>query len=191
MIYLAAYILTILGANILITRFGFVAVGFGLLAPAGVYAAGASFVFRDLAQDRLGKRWAVAAIVIGAALSAFLSPALALASGIAFLVSELCDMAVYTPLRERGHRWVAWIASNVVGAAIDSALFLLLAFGALTFWPGQFVGKFWVTLAFIALRGVWQLGIEAVRRRRDLLPGDAPAGLAGAARRRGAAVREP
>jgi hypothetical protein len=74
MIYLAAYILTIFGANWAISTFGLVPVGFGLLAPAGVYFAGLSFTLRDLAQDRLGKGWTIAAILVGAALSALLSP---------------------------------------------------------------------------------------------------------------------
>jgi len=48
MIYLATYILTIFAANWAITQFGLVPVGFGLLAPAGVYFAGLAFTLRDL-----------------------------------------------------------------------------------------------------------------------------------------------
>lgn len=44
---------------------------------------------------------------------------LAVASGAAFLFSELADFAVFQPLRER--RWLAAVvASNLVGLVIDS-----------------------------------------------------------------------
>ena len=34
--------------------------GFGLMAPAGVYFAGLAFTFRDLTQEKLGRRAVVA-----------------------------------------------------------------------------------------------------------------------------------
>lgn len=154
MVWLAAYIATIFGANWALLTFGLVPVGFGLLAPAGVYFAGLVFTFRDLTQERLGRAWTFGAIVAGAALSAFLSPQLALASGTAFLVSETADFLVYTPLR-RPH-WLGAVAlSNTVGLVLDSALFLFLAFGSLEFLAGQVVGKAWMTaLAVVALWAV-------------------------------------
>lgn len=145
---LATYILTIVAANAAIATFGAVPVGFGLMAPAGVYFAGLAFTLRDLVQDTLGRKWAVGAIGIGALLSALLSGPLAIASGAAFLVSELADFAVYTPLREKN--WLgAVFLSNTVGLVVDSALFLTLAFGSLDLLPGQVVGKLWVTGAAV------------------------------------------
>lgn len=144
------YVLTILGANWAIATFGMVGVGFGLMAPAGVYFAGVSFTLRDAVQETLGRRWAVGAIVVGAALSALISGPLALASGIAFLVSELADFAVYTPLRKRS-KPVAVALSNTVGAVLDSAIFLWLAFGSLEFIWGQVIGKTWMTALSVAL----------------------------------------
>jgi uncharacterized PurR-regulated membrane protein YhhQ (DUF165 family) len=149
-IFLVAYIACIFAANWAIATFGIVPVGFGLVAPAGVYFAGLAFTLRDLTQERLGRWWVVAAILIGAALSALVSPQFALASGVAFLFSELADFGVYTPLRERGFIRAVF-ASNVVGSVLDSALFLLLAFGSLQFFWGQVVGKMWVTLAFLPI----------------------------------------
>ena len=150
MIPLVGYILVIVLANWAIQQFGLVPVGFGLVAPAGVYFAGLAFTLRDLVQETLGRTWTVVAIVAGAALSAVLSPQLALASGIAFLVSELADFAVYTPLRRRN--WLLAVGlSNTVGLVADSVLFLALAFGSLEFLPGQIVGKGWVTLLAVAL----------------------------------------
>lgn len=154
-LWFVVYIATVVAANWMISVVGLVPVGFGLVAPAGVYAAGLALTTRDLTQDSLGQRWVIVAIVAGAALSALLSPALALASGAAFLVSEVADFAVYTPLRQR--RWlIAIVASNAVGALIDSALFLWLAFGTLDFLVGQLVGKGWATLGAVLFLGVWR-----------------------------------
>lgn len=164
MIWFIGYVLTIFAANWLITTYGLVPVGFGLMAPAGVYAAGLAFTFRDMTQETLGRWAALSAIFLGAALSAIVSPQFALASGAAFLLSELADMAMYTPLRDRG-RWLwAVAASNTVGLVLDSALFLALAFGSLDFLAGQVVGKGVMTAAAVGL--LW-----VVRHRRDLVVG--------------------
>lgn len=147
------YIATIFAANWLIQHVGFVSVGFGLMAPAGVYAAGLAFTFRDIVQRTLGQRVVVVAIMVGAALSWFVSPAFAVASGVAFLLSEFADFAVYTPLERRS--WLGGVAlSNTVGLLFDSVLFLWLAFGSLAFLPGQIVGKLWATFAALVLLGV-------------------------------------
>lgn len=151
MIVFILYLLTIVCANLAIVLVGPVPVGFGLMAPAGVYFAGLAFSLRDAVQERLGRRWTIAAILVGAALSALLSPSLALASGAAFLASETADFLIYTPLRARGRWLVAVAASNTVGLLIDSALFLWLAFGSLDFLPGQIAGKFEVTLLAVAI----------------------------------------
>ncbi len=152
--YLILFIATIFCANWAIQAYGLVPVGPGLIAPAGVYFAGLAFTFRDLAQERVGRRWIVAAIVAGAVISGLVSTKFALASGIAFLVSELLDFAVYSPLRKRN--WIgAVVASNVVGLVADSIVFLLLAFGSLQYLPGQIVGKAWMTLLAVAV--LWLL----------------------------------
>src|SRR3954454_13988556 len=96
-----AFVATVFAANWAINRFGIVSVGFGLHAPAAVYFAGLAFSLRDLVQRALNKTAVVLAILGGAVASAFVSPHLAFASGTAFLVSELCDLAVYTPLARR------------------------------------------------------------------------------------------
>jgi len=118
----------------------------GLMAPSGVLTIGLALVLRDLVQRHLGRLWAVGAIFWGAALSAALAPpALVIASTVAFLLSELADFAVYTPLQERG-LVLAVLASSTVGLAVDSVLFLWLAFGSLEFLAGQIVGKGWMVL---------------------------------------------
>jgi uncharacterized PurR-regulated membrane protein YhhQ (DUF165 family) len=118
-----------------------------LMAPSGVIVVGLAFVFRDLVQRRLGVGWSAAAVVVGAALSWFLAPPeLAIASGVAFLLAEMADLLVYTPLQRR--RLVLAVAlSSVVGLIVDSMVFLQLAFGSLDYLWGQVVGKSWMVLA--------------------------------------------
>jgi len=116
------------------------------MAPSGVLMVGLALVLRDLVQRRLGRLWAVAAILAGAMLSAVVAPtALVAASGTAFLLSEMADFAVYTPLQER--RFVlAVFASSTLGLVVDSIVFLHLAFGSLEFLAGQIVGKAWMVV---------------------------------------------
>lgn len=123
----------------------------GLMAPSGVLAAGAALVLRDVVQRCLGPAWGVGAIVLGAALSVLIAPpALVLASGAAFLLSEFADFAVYTPLQRRG-LVLAVLASSLAGLVVDSLVFLLLAFGSLEFLAGQVIGKAWAVLFSIPL----------------------------------------
>jgi len=122
----------------------------GIMAPSGVLMIGLALVLRDAVHEWLGVVWVFAAIIAGAALSVVVAPpALAIASGTAFALSELADLAVYAPLR-RKRLVLAVAASSVVGAIIDSAAFLLIAFGSLQFLPGQVIGKAWMVLIAIA-----------------------------------------
>lgn len=124
-----------------------VPVGFGLMAPSGVLAIGAALVLRDAVHEQWGPRAAALLIVAGASLSVLVAPiGLVIASATAFLLSELADLAVYEPLR-RSSLWVAVAVSGAAGALVDSAVFLIIAFGSLDYLAGQFVGKAWATLA--------------------------------------------
>jgi uncharacterized PurR-regulated membrane protein YhhQ (DUF165 family) len=159
--YFLAFIACIPAANWMIGHVGTVCVPHGpclvpvapwgpdghlLMAPSGVLMIGLALVLRDLVQRRLGRTVALAAIVAGAALSgAVAPPQLIVASAAAFLLSELADFAVYTPLQSRG-LVLAVLASSVVGLLVDSVLFLWLAFGSLEFLAGQVLGKLWMVL---------------------------------------------
>ena len=173
--YLAAFTACIPAANWLIGNAGticvpdgpcLIPVAPGLTAPSGVLMAGLALVLRDLVQRRLGKIWALGAILAGAVLSVALAPpALAVASGAAFLLSELVDFAVYTPLQRR-RLILAVLLSSVAGLVVDSVVFLQLAFGDLTYLSGQIVGKAWMVLfalPFIA----W---VREADRRRGIQP---------------------
>jgi queuosine precursor transporter len=126
-----------------------------VMAPSGVLMIGLALVLRDLVQRRLGIAWVLFAIGLGAVLSAFVAPAsLVVASTAAFLLSELADFAVYTPLQRR-RLVLAVLASSIVGLVIDSLVFLKLAFGNLDFLAGQVIGKAWMVL--IALPVIYWL----------------------------------
>ena len=150
---LAAFAATIPSANWLIGNAGtecvpdgpcLIPVGFGLMAPSGVLMVGLALILRDAIHEMLGAKWAITAIASGAVLSLSLAPpVLAVASGAAFLLSEAADMAVYSPLRHK-RLTAAVLASQLVGSAVDSAVFLLLAFGSLDFIEGQVLGKLWM-----------------------------------------------
>lgn len=158
----AAYTTTVVAANLAIDTIGVLPVWPGIAAPAGVYLVGLALVLRDLLQNATNWKWSLGAVMVGAALSAVFSPALALASGAAFLFSQIADLAVYTPLRKRG-LVVAVAASNAVGLVVDSVLFLWLAFGSLEFLVGQVLGKTWMTLAAIIVLAA----IARARRTRE------------------------
>ena len=144
---------TVFAANWAITRYGLVPVGFGLEAPAGVYFAGLALFLRDLIS-RFGGRWlVVAAIVVGAACSWLVADGrIALASGVAFLVSEMCDWAAYEPLAKRTFLG-AVVASNTVGAIVDSLVFLSIAGFVVSSATvgGLIVGKLWITALAVPL----------------------------------------
>jgi hypothetical protein len=161
-IWFVLYILAIVLANGLVAVFGLISVG-PLLVPAGTFAAGLTLGLRDLLQRDKGARWSIIAILIGAAISAVFSPQLALASGAAFLLSELLDLLVYTRLLQRG--WVpAVVASNIAGGALDTWLFLVLA--GFWSWPA-FVGVVLVKwAATLPILLIWRWQRDLVIRRR-------------------------
>ncbi|MGC7097670.1 VUT family protein [Amycolatopsis lurida] len=148
---LAAYLGAVVLANWTSNRWPALPVG-NLEIPAGTLAAGFTFVLRDLVHDRLGGRAALAAIVVGTAVSWLVaSPRIAAASAAAFAVSEAADLAVYIGLRRRS-RLVAMVASNLAGLVIDSLVFVPLAFGSWAAIEGQLAGKSAATV--IAVTGV-------------------------------------
>jgi uncharacterized PurR-regulated membrane protein YhhQ (DUF165 family) len=175
-LFLVLFALTIPAANWLIGHVGttcvpqgpcLVPVAPGLMAPSGVTMVGIALVLRDLVQRRLGTAISALAVLVGSGLSALYAPAsLVVASATAFLLSELADLAVYTPLARR-RLVAAVIASSCAGLVVDSIVFLWLAFGSLDFLAGQVVGKTWMVLLSIPF--------VAWLRRRDERLGIMPA----------------
>lgn len=155
---LIAYIATIPLANFLIQHVGttcipngpcVVPVGFGLYCPSGSLMIGLALVLRDIVQRVMGIPWSLGAIAIGAVLAGMVaSPSLVVASVTSFVLAELADFGVYTPLQRR--RFIlAVIASSAIGAVIDSALFLWIAFGMTDTAAvlGVVLGKWYMVLA--------------------------------------------
>ena len=162
---IASYVTAVTAANWLTARYGMVTVLPGLATTAGTYAAGAALLARDAIQDTAGRWGVLAAIAAGGALTALTSPTLAVASTAAFIVAEGADWGVYTPLR--AHGWArAVLASNLVGAVLDTLTFLWLASFPVTTQSvgGQLAGKLlWATALPV-------LAVTAVRRWRRALP---------------------
>ena len=88
---------------------------------------------------------------------------IAVGSGVAFLVAQLTDVAIFDRLRS-GAWWRAPLASTLIGSTLDTAIFFTIAFsGALTFlepandvsWAGEVLpilgagpmAPLWVSLA--------------------------------------------
>ena len=119
--YSIAYVVSIVLVNI-----GFVYVTpvplLGEMFPPMSLLVGVIFILRDFAQREIGHK-VLGAMAIGAVLSYLMAdPFVAIASVVAFIISELADWAVYTftkkPLGQR------ILISSAVGTPIDSAVFL-------------------------------------------------------------------
>jgi len=150
-------------ANWATTHYGLIPAGFGLMVTAGTYAAGLALAARDILHETCGVRWVLATIAAGCALSLALGDGrIALASTAAFALAELLDLAVYAPLRRRN--WTGAVAaSNAVGAAVDTLVFLTVAGFPLTpqLIGGQVLVKaVWVTAAFLAAAAVVRFAIR-------------------------------
>ena len=118
-----AYIVSIVAVNI-----GFVYIPpvplLGEMFPPMSLIVGLIFIARDFAQREIGHK-VIGAMVVGAVLSYLMAdPFVAIASVIAFAISEMVDWGVYTytkrPLRDR------ILLSSALGTPVDSAVFLLI-----------------------------------------------------------------
>lgn len=160
-----SFLATVPLANYLIQNVGTVCVdkgpclipvGFGLMAPSGVLLIGVALVLRDFLQEETNWKVSLLAVVLGSVVSWFTSdPFIAVASAVAFLSAETLDLLVYTPLRNKG-KHVAVLLSGVVGALVDSMLFVYIAFGSLEFSLGNTLGKLYATI-LVAAYFAWKV----------------------------------
>ena len=149
-IWVGGYLATIVLANFMTENFGLVGIGFGLLVSAGTFAAGLALIARDGVQEALSVRWTILIIVVGCVLSILVAnPAIAVASGLAFITSEIVDLAVVTPTRKRSITG-AIVLSSIISAPVDTVMFLWIAGFPLTLSAvlGQFLVK--TALALVA-----------------------------------------
>lgn len=162
-------ITSVVAANWLTSTFHFVPVGFGQMSTAGTFAAGFALAARDAIQDAIGKKWMFVALGVATVLSFIVAdPHIAAASAIAFGVSELLDFAVYTPIRRKSRlgdgRWAAAVlASGVVGAVADTAIFIGIAFGVAAILPamlGQLIGKSYAAVSYVLIGKVVSVAVH-------------------------------
>ncbi|MGI9482533.1 MAG: queuosine precursor transporter [Hyphomicrobiales bacterium] len=100
----------------------------------GAFTYPIAFLVTDLTNKLLGAQAArkvvLAGFAVGIVLSAWLAvPRIAIASGTAFMVAQMLDVAVFNRLRE-GSWWRAPLVSSLFGSAVDTALFFSMAFAA-------------------------------------------------------------
>jgi hypothetical protein len=147
---------------------------FGLVCPAGTYMAALTFPLRDLVQRGGGRILGVVAIVVAALVSWWVSdPAIAIASGGTFLISESLDFLIYTPLQRR---WFvpAVIASGIVAAVVDSLVFLKWA--GIGYGHGELAGLVVAKLLIVTLvGGPLAYGLRRVLPSKDQDPELVPA----------------
>jgi len=114
-----------------------------------------AFLVTDLTNRTLGPGAARKVIYAGFALAVVLSiwlatPRIAVASGSAFLVAQLLDVAVFNRLRA-GAWWRAPLVSSTLGSVVDTALFFTLAFaGSGLPWVTWALGDFGAKMAMAA-----------------------------------------
>ena len=117
-------------------------------APAGVFCIGVVLVLRDWIQQLRGLVWTMPLVYAAGLISWAVGDLagwtslekIAIASVIAFSVSETVEAVVFTPIRNRNLS-LGVALSATIGNAIDSYLFLWIAFGSMTYFWGQFWGK--------------------------------------------------
>jgi uncharacterized PurR-regulated membrane protein YhhQ (DUF165 family) len=132
--FVAAMAVIVVASNILV-QYPFQHFGFGELLTWGAFTYPFAFLINDLTNRQFGQSAArkvvFAGFVIAVILSVWLvTPRIAIASGIAFLVAQLIDAGVFDRLR--GARWWhAPLISSVIGSALDTALFFSIAFAPL------------------------------------------------------------
>jgi uncharacterized PurR-regulated membrane protein YhhQ (DUF165 family) len=152
LIYVAAIVL----ANVLVKHFGLIDLHlWGMMVPAGTFAIGVVILARNTTQQLIGRIPILVLMGIGCLLSWWLAdPQIAAASAAAFACSETIDMAIFTPLRNRG--WSRAVAVAALFAAVaDTFIFLSIAGFPLTapIVGGQLFVKIGISWAVAV--GVW------------------------------------
>lgn len=120
----------------------------GLMAPAGVWAIGAVLVIRDWLQALAGLWRSLALVAVAAVVSYVAAVALgwtdlqrvAVASLCAFAISEALEAVAFAPLRRRSLTGAVGISATL-GNAVDSWIFLTIAYSSTAYFWGQFWGK--------------------------------------------------
>lgn len=129
--FVAAMAIVVIASNFLV-QFPFENLGLQELLTWGAFTYPVAFLVNDLTNRRYGpaaaRKVVLTGFAIAVALSVWLaSPRIAIASGAAFLVAQLLDVAVFDRLRRRAW-WLAPAISTLIGSMVDTVLFFSLAF---------------------------------------------------------------
>lgn len=128
------YLLSIVIANVVTARFA--PLEFGIfIVPMGTLFVGATFIFRDLVQNKYGRKKTYLFIFTALFLSAIVSYSLGdtlmivAASALSFLIAETADTEIYTRLKLP----MAWrvFYSGIVGGFFDSVVFVIVGLSPL------------------------------------------------------------
>ena len=115
-----------------------------------------AFLVTDLTNRLFGaapaRKVVYAGFAVGVILSlVFADPRIAIASGTAFLVAQLLDIAIFDRMR-RQTWWKAPLVSSTVSSAVDTALFFSIAFAATGLpWVTWAIGDYGAKLAMAAV----------------------------------------
>ncbi|CAN7316826.1 queuosine precursor transporter [Rhizobium sp. LjRoot30] len=114
------------------TLFG---IALGDLLTWGAFTYPVAFLVTDLTNRQFGpsmaRRVVLAGFVVGVALSFVTSmPRIAIASGSAYLLGQLLDIAVFNRLRRQSW-WRAPLVGSLIGSALDTVIFFSFAFAAM------------------------------------------------------------
>lgn len=131
----AAMVATITASNYLVqfpVQFALGPVDLASILTWGAFSYPVAFLVTDLTNRRFGPAGARLVVVCGFAVAVVLSivlasPRIAVASGSAFLVAQLLDIAIFDRLRQ-GKWWHPPLFSSLVSSALDTAIFFSLAF---------------------------------------------------------------
>ncbi|UOQ49710.1 VUT family protein [Gracilibacillus caseinilyticus] len=123
------YLISIVTANVVTAAFMPLQIGIFLI-PMGTLFIGATFIFRDLVQNKYGRGKTYAFILTALILSAFVSFLLGdtlmivAASALSFILSESADTEIYTRLKLP----IAWrvFYSGLAGGFLDSVVFVIV-----------------------------------------------------------------
>ncbi len=131
LIALTAMTLVVLSSNILVQH-PFTHWGMGDYLTWGAFSYPFSFLVTDLSNRRFGTKGARRVVYVGFVLAVVLSvilatPRIAIASGAAFLVSQLLDISIFACLRDKAW-WMPPFISSVISSGLDTAIFFSFAF---------------------------------------------------------------
>ncbi|MBN9653276.1 VUT family protein [Halobacillus sp. GSS1] len=128
------YLLSIVTANVVTAAFAPFDLGI-FIVPMGTFLIGATFIFRDLVQNKYGRKktyfFIATALVLSAIVSFLLGDTMliVIASALSFAIAETTDTEIYTRLKLP----MSWrvFYSGLVGGLLDSVVFVIIGLSPL------------------------------------------------------------